>query len=38
MVDFCYEMLDFMHYFSDILQSETLIQLQINLENSQLTV
>ena len=27
-----------MHYFSDILQSETLIQLQINLENSQLTV
>ena len=25
-----------MHYFSDILQGETLIQLQVNLENSKL--
>ena len=27
-----------MHYFSDIIQSETLIQLQVNIENSKLPV
>ena len=38
MVYFCYEMQDFIHYFSGDLLSETLFQLQVNLEILELHV
>ena len=38
MVYFCYEMQDAMHYFSSDLKSETLFQLEVNLEISKLHV